>query len=103
MEAVGIRELRQNLSVYLKRVTDEGATFEVTDHGKPVALLSPRRGEDWYQAMVAAGRIRPARARLADLPPLRGASVAGEASVAGGSSAGGGAEAVEEQRAERLS
>jgi len=91
MEAVGIRELRQNLSVYLRRVTDEGATFEVTDHGKPVALLSPRRGEDWYQAMVAAGRIRPAQGRLADLPPLRGPS------------GGGGAEAVEEQRAERLS
>jgi prevent-host-death family protein len=69
METVGIRELRQNLSVYLKRVTEEGATFEVTDHGKPVALLSPRKGEDWYQAMVAAGRIRPAKGRLADLPP----------------------------------
>lgn len=69
MESVGIRELRQNLSVYLKRVTEEGATFEVTDHGKPVALLSPRKGEDWYQAMVAAGRIRPATGKLKDLPP----------------------------------
>lgn len=69
MEAVGIRELRQNLSVYLKRVTEEGETFEVTDHGKPVALLSPRKGEDWYQAMVAAGRIRPAQGSIKDLPP----------------------------------
>lgn len=72
MEAVGIRELRQNLSVYLKRVTEEGATFEVTDHGKPVALLSPRKGEDWYQAMVAAGRIRPAQGHIRDLPPPLG-------------------------------
>ena len=69
MEAVGIRELRQNLSVYLKRVTEEGESFEVTDHGKPVALLSPRKGEDWYQAMVAAGRIRPGKGRFEDLPP----------------------------------
>ena len=69
MEAVGIRELRQNLSVYLKRVTEEGETFEVTDHGKPVALLSPRKGEDWYNAMVAAGRIRPGKGNFADLPP----------------------------------
>lgn len=90
MEAVGIRELRQNLSVYLKRVTEEGATFEVTDHGKPVALLSPRRGEDWYQAMVAAGRIRPAKGRLSDLPPLSGPITAD------------GTEALKEQRAERL-
>lgn len=69
MEAVGIRELRQNLSVYLKRVTEDGETFEVTDHGKPVALLSPRKGEDWYNAMVAAGRIRPGKGNFKDLPP----------------------------------
>ena len=68
MEAVGIRELRQNLSVYLKRVTEDGETFEVTDHGKPVALLSPRKGEDWYNAMVAAGRIRPGKGNFKDLP-----------------------------------
>jgi prevent-host-death family protein len=37
---VGIRELRQNLSVYIHRVL-EGSTFEVTEHGHPVALLGP--------------------------------------------------------------
>lgn len=67
MEAVGIRELRQNLSVYLKKV-EQGECFEVTDHGKPVALLSPRKGEDWYHAMVAAGRIRPATRSFKDIP-----------------------------------
>ena len=72
MEAVGVRELRQNLSVYLKKVVEEGATFEVTDHGKPVALLSPRKGEDWYQAMVAAGRIRPGKGNFKDLPLPKG-------------------------------
>jgi len=39
-QQVGIREIRQNLSKYLKRV-EEGETFEVTDHGRPVAMLSP--------------------------------------------------------------
>ena len=72
MERVGVRELRQNLSVYLRRVTDDGETFEVTDHGRPVALLSPRKGEDWYQAMVAAGRIRPGKGNFMDLPLPKG-------------------------------
>lgn len=90
MEAVGIRELRQNLSVYLKRVTEGGETFEVTDHGKPVALLSPRKGEDWYQAMVAAGRIRPATRSFKDIPLPKG-PVSTD-----------GTDALEEQKAERL-
>ena len=37
---VGVRELRQNLSVYLDRVK-EGETLEVTEHGRPVAQLAP--------------------------------------------------------------
>jgi len=41
-EQVGVREIRQNLSKYLKRV-EEGETFEVTDHGRPVATLGPVR------------------------------------------------------------
>lgn len=90
MDVVGVRELRQNLSVYLKRVVEEGATFEVTDHGRPVALLSPRKGEDWYQAMVAAGRIRPATRRLKDIPVPKGPVTTD------------GTDALQEQRAERL-
>lgn len=37
---VGVRELRQNLSVYLRRV-QRGERLEVTDHGRPVAVLAP--------------------------------------------------------------
>gem|GEM_PF-202135 len=37
---VGVRELRQNLSIYLDRVKD-GETLEVTEHGYPVARLAP--------------------------------------------------------------
>jgi prevent-host-death family protein len=39
-EEVGIRELRQNLSVYLRRVMD-GERFTVTQHNLPVARLVP--------------------------------------------------------------
>ena len=39
-EQVGVRELRQNLSVYLARIAD-GETLEVTDRGYAVALLTP--------------------------------------------------------------
>jgi prevent-host-death family protein len=42
VQQVGVREIRQNLSKYLKRV-EEGETFEVTDHGRPVATLGPVR------------------------------------------------------------
>lgn len=71
---VGVRELRQNLSIYLDRVKD-GETLEVTEHGHPVAELSPllAAGLSPYQRMAAEGRIRPATGRLADLgmpPPI---------------------------------
>jgi prevent-host-death family protein len=44
-ERAGVRELRQNLSKYLERVR-EGARFEVTERGKPVALLVPLGDDD---------------------------------------------------------
>jgi len=37
---VGVRELRQNLSVYLERIA-RGETLQVTDRGHPVAILAP--------------------------------------------------------------
>lgn len=40
MSRIGIRELRQNLSVHLRRVK-QGETLEVTEHGRPVAVLAP--------------------------------------------------------------
>ena len=55
---VGIRELRQNLSIYIDRVKD-GETFEVTEHGHPVAELGPlsTRLPYAYDQMVADRRI----------------------------------------------
>ena|SRR5687768_2453326 len=66
---VGVRELRQNLSVYLKRVA-AGEAFDVTDRGRTVAILArhPDLG-DTVDQLVAAGLARPAIGDLLDLPP----------------------------------
>lgn len=58
---VGVRELRQNLSVYLDRVK-AGETFDVTDHGLPVAQLGPRptRSLSIIDQMIADGRATAA-------------------------------------------
>jgi prevent-host-death family protein len=55
MKQIGVRELRQNASVWLRRV-QQGESFEVTDHGRPVALLVPSPSGDSLEAMIATGR-----------------------------------------------
>jgi prevent-host-death family protein len=69
---VGVRELRQNLSVYLDRVK-RGETLTVTEHRAVVAVLAPPHVEgDPLQRLVAAGLASPAGRRPTDLPrPLR--------------------------------
>lgn len=69
VESVGVREIRQNLSVFLRRVR-RGETFTVTDHGAPVALLTPLPGasEDRLAGLIATGRIAPATDRGHALP-----------------------------------
>lgn len=62
-ETVGVAELRQNLSVYLKRVR-EGERLVVTDHNRPVAELGPisPRGSR-LEELIAEGKVsRPTRA-----------------------------------------
>jgi prevent-host-death family protein len=69
MESVGVRELRQNLSVYLRRVA-RGEALRVTERGRAVAVLGPLPPEDDpLTDLIAAGRVTPATARLVDLPP----------------------------------
>ena len=70
-ERVGVRELRQNLSVYLKRVREDGRVYEVTERGEPVARLTPLEGRPMslIEQMIADGRITPATRRWEDLPP----------------------------------
>ena len=58
-ERVGIRELRQNLSIYVDRVKG-GETLEVTEHGRPVALLRPlSTARSVYDRLVDQGLITP--------------------------------------------
>ena len=95
---VGVRELRQNLSVYLDRVK-AGQTLQVTERGRPVAQLTPlpERAPDWWEEMIAAGNIRPAQGSLVEYlrehPPLPPAKP-GEPTLS---------EILQELREERLS
>jgi prevent-host-death family protein len=67
---VGVRELRQNLSVYLDRVK-QGETLDVTEHGQPIAQLGPRPAKPMsiIDQLIADGRITPAKVDHRTLPP----------------------------------
>jgi prevent-host-death family protein len=67
---VGVRELRQNLSVYLDRVK-QGETLEVTEHGQPIAQLGPRptKPVSIIDQMIADGRATPATFDHRKIPP----------------------------------
>lgn len=70
---VGVRELRQNLSVHLRKVK-AGDVLEVTERGIPVAQLAPLPPpNDPLARLQAAGLlIRRSTKRLEDLPrPVR--------------------------------
>lgn len=70
-KTVGVRELRQNLSVYLVRVK-KGQVLTVTEHGQAVAELRPLPQEGQLQRLLADGRVAAAQRTPADLPrPLR--------------------------------
>jgi prevent-host-death family protein len=70
MARVGVRELRQNLSVYLDRVK-AGETLEVTEHGRTVARLGPNPAPvmSALDRLIAQGTARPARRDLLTLGP----------------------------------
>jgi prevent-host-death family protein len=72
---VGVRELRQHLSVYLLRVV-AGETLEVTDRGRTVALLSPlHEAATPLERLKAQGRVSPTAGDLLDLGVPRNRSV----------------------------
>lgn len=66
---VGVAELRQNLSRYLRRV-ERGERLLVTDRNRPVAELGPAPSTGAaLDRLIAAGRVaRPTRPGLP--PPL---------------------------------
>jgi prevent-host-death family protein len=67
MATVGIRELRQRASELLRRV-EAGETIEVTDRGRPVAMLAPLPEAEPLDRLRAAGDVIPASGSLDDLP-----------------------------------
>ncbi len=56
MIEVGIRELKNSLSSYLRRVR-EGETVVVTDRGVPIARLIPAGVPEHIVKLMAEGRI----------------------------------------------
>jgi len=70
MKSIGVRELRQRASEYLRHV-ETGRTLEITARGRPVALLVPLRGTGHVERLVRRGRVIPPTGDLLDLgPPL---------------------------------
>jgi prevent-host-death family protein len=66
MASTGIRELRQRASELLRRV-EAGETIEITDRGRPVAVLAPLPSESPLERLRATGDLEPAKADLNDL------------------------------------
>ncbi len=73
MERIGVRELNQNTSQVLARVSG-GETIEITDRGHPVARLVPVADEmSTLARLVASGRaVAPTGAGPVPLPPPLG-------------------------------
>jgi prevent-host-death family protein len=63
MTTVGVRELRQRASELLRRV-EAGETIEVTDRGRPVAVLAPLPDRSPIERLTAAGDLLPGQLPL---------------------------------------
>jgi prevent-host-death family protein len=71
MRSIGIRELRQRASEFL-RIVERGETVEITDRGRPVAMLVPVPSGGAVDRLDAGGRLSAADGDLLDLgSPLR--------------------------------
>ena len=67
---VGVRDLKNNLSRYLERVRN-GEEVLVTDHGRPVARLSPvEASTSGLAALIEAGLAQPPKSDRRALPKL---------------------------------
>ena len=60
MASIGIRELRDGLSKHIAAVRD-GATITVTDHGEPVARITPVGAPTALERLVADGVVQVPR------------------------------------------
>lgn len=75
MRSIGVRELRQQASRYLREV-ERGDAIEVTDHGRPIARLVPLSRASRADTLLATGQLSPSAGDLlalgAPLEPLPG-------------------------------
>ena len=67
MTTVGVRELRQRASELL-RLVQAGESIEITDRGRPVAVLGPIPVLSGLDQLRATGDVTPATGDLDDLP-----------------------------------
>lgn len=67
MKTIGVRELRQRASQVL-RMVEHGESFEVTDRGRAVARLIPRKAADNVTTLREQGDITSHTKSLDDLP-----------------------------------
>ncbi|MGI8826531.1 MAG: type II toxin-antitoxin system Phd/YefM family antitoxin [Chloroflexota bacterium] len=81
MKQIGIRELRQHASVWLREV-EAGQSFEVTDRGRPIARLVPARDLTVLERLESEGRLTVPTYDLRDLgdplPPEPGVPLPSE-------------------------
>jgi prevent-host-death family protein len=69
-DRVGIRELRQDLSRYLRRVR-AGERLVVTERGRPLAVLTPWADEtNVLDRLIASGQLRRGDGRLLEVAPV---------------------------------
>jgi antitoxin (DNA-binding transcriptional repressor) of toxin-antitoxin stability system len=67
MDTIGVRELQQHASSALRRV-ERGETLGVTDRGRLIAVLTPPSAATGAGALLASGRVQPARRPISELP-----------------------------------
>ncbi len=70
MERIGVRELRQHASEWLRRA-QAGERVEVTNRGRVVAVLGPPPAGDVVARLEGSGRLKPASVPTPPPPPVR--------------------------------
>jgi prevent-host-death family protein len=68
MRSIGVRELRQQASRYLREV-EQGETIEVTDRGRPIARLVPLPRAGALEELETSGRLTRAAGDVLELGP----------------------------------
>ena len=67
MISIGVSELRADLSKHIAEVR-RGATITVTDHGTPVARISPVGAPTALERLIAEGIVQPPARRKRPAP-----------------------------------